>query len=156
MKDMKTATYLQIILSITMILFASMAMAQNTADAEKKYRVTAYQKNNNRVVSVSNEVKINPAAVLYIPNAFTPNGDGLNETFGPKGEGITEFNMQIFDRWGILIFESNDLTVQWDGYIQQAKAPIGVYVYKISAKGQSDDGNSKKLISETGKVTLVL
>lgn len=153
---MKTSTSLQAIISITMILFVSMVIAQNTTDAEKKYRVTAYQKNNNRIVSVSNEVKLTPAAVLYIPNAFTPNGDGLNETFGAKGEGISEFNMQIFDRWGILIFESNDLTVQWDGYIHQDKAPMGVYVYKISAKGQSEDGDSKKLINETGKVTLVL
>lgn len=139
-----------------MIFFISTAIAQNQGGAENKYRVTAYQKGKSMIVSVSNEVKIIPAAVLYIPNAFTPNGDGLNETFGPKGEGISEFNMQIFDRWGILIFESNDLTMQWDGYIHEDKAPVGVYVYKISAKGQSDNGNSKKLISETGKVTLVL
>lgn len=153
---MKTPTYLQAILSAMMLLFVSLTIAQNTDNTESKYRVTAYQKNGNMIISVSNEVKITPAAVLYIPNAFTPNGDGLNETFGPKGEGITEFNMQIFDRWGILIFESNDLTVQWDGFIHQDKAPVGVYVYKISAKGQGDDGSSKKMINETGKVTLVL
>ena len=123
---------------------------------ENKFRVTAYQKGKNTVVSVSNEVKIAPAAVLYIPNAFTPNGDGLNETFGPKGEGITEYNMQIFDRWGILIFESNDLKTQWDGYHHDEKAPIGVYVYKITAKGQGSNDGTKKLISETGTVTLVL
>lgn len=153
---MKTTTSLQAIINIMMILFISTSIAQNTSETENRYRVTAYQKGKSMIISVSNEVKIKPAAVLYIPNAFTPNGDGLNETFGPKGEGISEFNMQIFDRWGILIFESNDLTMQWDGYIHEEKAPTGVYVYKISAKGQSDDGNSKKLISETGKVTLVL
>lgn len=153
---MKTSTTLQRILSVMMLFFISITIAQNTSETENKYRVTAYQKGKNRIVSVSNEVTTTPTAVLYIPNAFTPNGDGLNETFGPKGEGITEFNMQIFDRWGILIFESNDLTVQWDGYIQQDKAPVGVYVYKISAKGQGNDKNSKRLINETGKVTLVL
>lgn len=153
---MKTTTTLKAILSMMMLLFISITIAQNTSETENKYRVTAYQKGKNMIVSVSNEVKTTPAAVLYIPNAFTPNGDGLNETFGPKGEGITEFNMQIFDRWGTLIFESNDLTIQWDGYIHEEKAPVGVYVYKISAKGQGDEINNKKMISETGKVTLVL
>jgi gliding motility-associated-like protein len=131
-------------------------MAQNSSDAIEKYRVSAYKNGNGQVISLSNEVEIIPAALLYIPNAFTPNGDGLNDTFGGKGEGITDYNLQIFNRWGNLIFESNDMKNQWDGNYHNEIAPIGVYVYKISAKGPSANGRSKNLINEKGNVTLVL
>ncbi len=144
----------KVMLIFIMLLSMTNAIAQN--NAKSKYRITAYQKGKNEVVSLSNEVEIIPAATFYIPSAFTPNGDGLNETFGPKGEGITEFNMQVFDRWGNLIFESNNLKIQWDGYHHEEKAPTGTYVYKITAKGQGYNGGSQKLINETGTVTLVL
>jgi len=145
-----------VILVIAILFFTSTMQAQNYTNAIVKYRVTAVQKNNNQVVSISNEVEIVPAAVLYIPNAFTPNGDGLNDAFGGIGEGITEYNMQIFNRWGELIFESNDIKNQWDGNYHNAMSPMGVYVYKISAKGPSANGRYKNLISKTGDVTLVL
>lgn len=138
------------------LFFIASIMAQNPSGSESKYRVTAYQKGNNEVMSISNEVEITPAALMYVPNAFTPNGDGLNDTFGGTGEGITEYNLQIFNRWGNLIFESNDMKTQWDGNYNNGIAPIGVYFYKINAKGPSSSGKSKKLISETGNVTLVL
>ena len=54
---------------------------------------------------------------LYIPNAFTPNGDFLNETFAAQGTGIATFNMRVFDRWGNLLFESDDINKGWDGKI---------------------------------------
>jgi len=131
-------------------------IAQTPSGEINKYRVTAFQNGNNQVMSVSNEAEIIPAAVLYIPNAFTPNGDGLNDTFGAVGEGITEYDMQIFNRWGNLIFESNEIKIRWDGYYHNEMAPLGVYVYKISAKGPSTNGKSKNLINESGSVTLVL
>jgi gliding motility-associated-like protein len=140
-----------------MILFSiTNIMAQNLVDAASRYRVTAYQKGNDQIMSVSNEVGVVPPIALYIPNAFTPNGDGLNDTFGPVGEGITDYSMQIFNRWGNLIFESNDMNVQWDGNYHNEIAPTGTYVYKLSAKGPSTNGKSKKLIYESGSVTLVL
>lgn len=124
--------------------------------AQNKYRVTAYQKGGNQIASVSNEVDIIPPAVFYIPNAFTPNDDGLNDSFGLVGEGITEYNLQIFNRWGNLVFESHDMKSQWDGNYQNTKAEIGVYVYKITGKGPSDNGKFSKLINMNGTVTLVL
>lgn len=153
---MKTRNLIKTIFSIVILFFVAAAMAQNPSDAANKYRVTAFQKGNNQVRSVSNEVEIIPAALIYIPNAFTPNNDGLNDTFGAIGEGITEFNIQIYNRWGELIFESNDMKTQWDGNYHNEIAPMGVYVYKISAKGPNNDGKSDNLISKTGDLTLVL
>lgn len=129
-------------------------VAQNaSADV---YRVTAVQKSNNQILSISNEAAIIPAAVLYIPNAFTPNGDGLNDSFGCIGEGITEYTLQIFDRWGSLIFESSDMKVQWDGNYKNELAPTGVYVYKVRAVGPGMNGSIKKQINKAGSVTLVI
>ena len=150
---MKSLNSLKAKLSILILFIVMNAVSQNSSNI---YRVTAYQKGNNQVMSVSNEVEIVPAAVLYIPNAFTPNGDGLNDTFGAVGEGITEYNMQIFDRWGNLIFESNNINVQWDGNYHNEIAPLGLYVYKVEAKGPGLNGKSKKLIHENGSVTLVI
>lgn len=152
---MKNSNCLKTILSIILLFFIANIIGQNSS-AIKKYRVTAYKNGNGQVMSVSNEVEIIPAALLYIPNAFTPNGDGLNDTFGGKGEGITEYNLQIFNRFGNLIFESNDMKNQWDGNYKNEIAPIGVYVYKINAKGPSANGRSKNLINEKGNITLVL
>lgn len=150
---MKILTRIKTIIGIV-ILFVVPAIAQNTAT--EKYRVTAYQKENNAVVSVSNEVEIIPAASIYIPNAFTPNGDGINDTFGGVGEGITDYTMQIFDRWGNLLFESNNIDFQWDGNYKNEVVPTGVYVFKLSAKGLGLNGKTKKLINRTGSVTVVM
>lgn len=62
---------------------------------------------------------------LYVPNAFTPNNDGLNDFFEAKGVGITEFYMDIFDTWGHLIFHSESLNERWSG-----KADTGTEIFK--------------------------
>ena len=67
--------------------------------------------------SIVKQVDIKPAYVLYIPNAFTPNSDGLNDGFKALGIGIAQFKLQIFDRWGALIFESDDINKAWDGSV---------------------------------------
>ncbi|MCC6691001.1 MAG: gliding motility-associated C-terminal domain-containing protein, partial [Bacteroidia bacterium] len=72
---------------------------------------------------------------FYVPNAFTPNGDGKNETFFPKGFMINPecYHLMIFDRWGNLIFETDDLNLGWDGRANGGKeiAQQDVYVWKI-------------------------
>ncbi|MES2681770.1 MAG: PKD domain-containing protein [Bacteroidota bacterium] len=60
-------------------------------------------------------IDIKPSYSIYIPNTFTPNGDGINDEFQAKGVGIIKFNMQIFDRWGHLVFETKDIFSPWDG-----------------------------------------
>jgi gliding motility-associated-like protein len=72
---------------------------------------------------------------IYVPNAFTPNEDGLNDIFQPKGFGIVKFEMQIFDRWGEKIFETSEFEKGWEGNYQGRGikiCPSDVYAYRIS------------------------
>jgi len=69
--------------------------------------------------------------ILFIPNTFTPNGNGVNEKFNAYGEGIISFHMQIFNRWGQLIFETNDINAGWDGTYKGKIVETDTYVYKI-------------------------
>jgi gliding motility-associated-like protein len=89
------------------------------------------------VDSVSKVVVIDADYMIYVPNAFTPNDDGTNEIFSAKGEGIDEFRMYIFDRWGNEVFFSDDIYKGWDGRYQ-AKGndilPQDLYVWKIELK----------------------
>ncbi len=70
---------------------------------------------------------------FYVPNAFTPNADGLNETFKVSVTGIRQYAIQIYDRWGGLVFESTDQEYSWNGRIMNhgAPAPLGYYTYLI-------------------------
>lgn len=81
--------------------------------------------------SDSTQVTFDCSSDLYVPNAFTPDDDGLNDIFYAEGFGILEFEMMIFDRWGELIFTSNDLSYGWNGMYRGEKSQIGVYTYKI-------------------------
>jgi gliding motility-associated-like protein len=78
---------------------------------------------------------------LYVPNAFTPDGDGLNDIFKAEGLDIVKFNMKVFNRWGELIFESDDINHGWNGSSGNNSyySPPGIYQYIIVAqehKGQ--------------------
>lgn len=69
---------------------------------------------------------------IYIPRAFSPNGDGQNDQFLPLGDGISNYNMKIYSKQGELLFESSELTIGWDGRTVNGKQPFDVYVYRIS------------------------
>lgn len=83
--------------------------------------------------STSDSVHIIPDFRIFIPNAFSPNSDGLNEYFTAKGIGIVNFNMMIFDRWGNLIFTTDDINRGWNGTANGGTkiAQEDTYVYKI-------------------------
>jgi gliding motility-associated-like protein len=66
--------------------------------------------------------------LLYVPNAFSPNGDGVNDVFKPVVVGANNYTLQVFDRWGNLIFETNDVNQGWDG---DSATDAQVYNYKI-------------------------
>jgi len=91
---------------------------------------------------------------LDIPNVFTPNGDGLNDYFFPRNllsHGLTTFTMNIYNRWGQLIFETSNLDGGgWDGRFNNAEQPEGVYVYVIDATFK--DGQKEH---HQGNVTLL-
>ncbi len=71
---------------------------------------------------------------IFVPSAFTPNGDLNNDILYVRGELIESSTFQIFNRWGELIFESNDLAIGWDGTYKGEKVSAGVYVYQLKAK----------------------
>lgn len=68
---------------------------------------------------------------LFIPSAFTPNGDGLNDVFKVYGEELTELQVNIFNRWGEMIFKSEELAFAWDGKQKGIPVKEDVYVYQI-------------------------
>jgi gliding motility-associated-like protein len=70
---------------------------------------------------------------ITIPNLFTPNGDGINDLFLVSAEGITQFEIQFFDRWGDLVFNSKSIDVSWDGKNSNGrKVSDGVYYYIVT------------------------
>jgi len=90
---------------------------------------------------------------LFVPDAFSPNGDGLNDVFRAKGYGITKFELSIFDRWGEKVFTTNDIEQGWDGnFTRRANTEVkqDVYVWKIRLTNVH--GASKEM---TGKVTIL-
>lgn len=98
--------------------------------------------------SILRTIEIKPEFTFYVPNAFTPNGDHINDVFTGKGLEITEFQMMIFDRWGNQIFQTDDLHEGWDGRANAGAeiAQQDVYVYKINLKdfaGQSHHYNGQ-------------
>ncbi|MCE9539695.1 MAG: PKD domain-containing protein [Bacteroidetes bacterium] len=76
---------------------------------------------------------IEPDFMFYIPNAFSPNDDGINDFFSGKGTFVGIYEMTIFDRWGNLIFSSDDITKPWDGKANRGTvmAQADVYIYSI-------------------------
>jgi len=68
---------------------------------------------------------------FWIPSAFTPNNNGLNDVFMPSGEGINYFNLKIFTRWGEKIFETSDMTQGWDGRFKGTPVQMDLYVYVL-------------------------
>ncbi len=85
------------------------------------------------VDSVTECLVISPQYTLYIPDAFSPNGDKINDIFLPKGDYILTYDMYIFDRWGMKIFHTNDITKGWNGGVNGGSriCEEDTYVYLI-------------------------
>jgi gliding motility-associated-like protein len=96
-------------------------------------------------------IEVIPEHRFFIPNAFTPNGDGLNDLFMPSIMGAEDFHFMLFDRWGNLMFETLDVYQGWDGRYKGNKCQEDVYVWKISYTNVVD-GEQMKVI---GHVSLV-
>lgn len=88
-------------------------------------------------------IHIDEELIYYLPNSFTPDGDELNQTFQPvftDGFDPYDFNMLIYNRWGEVIFESNDATIGWDGvYKDNTVVQDGTYTWRIEFKERMSD-----------------
>ncbi|MEZ4972049.1 MAG: PKD-like domain-containing protein [Cyclobacteriaceae bacterium] len=118
--------------------------------------------------TLSQKIIAKQGGITRVPNAFTPNPAGpsgglngggtgsggagtFNDVFLPIVKGVEEFNMQIFDRWGNLIFESNNANQGWDGYDRNGRIlPAGVYVYKLTLR--LSDGQRT---TQIGDITMI-
>ena len=82
--------------------------------------------------TLSQIVHIRSEIAFFIPNSFTPNGDGINDVFVPKGFGISDdnYSLMIFNRWGELVFESHTKESGWDGSLNGDPLPMGIYVWR--------------------------
>ena len=94
-----------------------------------------------------------PPLELFIPNSFTPNGDGINDLFGVKGANVTEFSMRIYNRWGHLVFHTSDIKEKWDGSNSSDSYHSGtaLYNYVIRYKGEKEE-DAKEI---TGYITVI-
>lgn len=88
---------------------------------------------------------------LLIPTAFSPNGDGVNDLFRALNKNLTKYKLQVYNRWGEKVFESDKYTDGWDGIYQGVKQPLGVYVWQCEYQF---DGSTKGSTAK-GNVTLV-
>jgi len=89
--------------------------------------------------TISKIITLLEEVYLYIPNAFTPDGNRFNNTFSVSAIGVTDLNIKIFNRWGEFIYESNDVNFEWDGYYKGQLVRDGTYVWKISYRTINDD-----------------
>jgi gliding motility-associated-like protein len=101
-------------------------------------------------ITYSNLEKIEQELQLYIPSAFTPNGDGLNDVLEIKGKFIDTYTLKVYNSLGNVVFHSSSHTQKWDGTYQGKMLPAGAYAYEINVK--TSFGAIKR---RTGTVTLL-
>lgn len=105
--------------------------------------ITNYSNNQTNIKLVQNagsgttDCSIIGPPLILVPNAFSPNGDGLNDLFIVGGSNLSAFQMIICDRWGRVVFESNNIHQGWDGRYREVAAPAGIYYYNIFYEGQN-------------------
>lgn len=85
--------------------------------------------------TANNMVKIKADVNVFVPNSFTPNGDGLNDTFAPECSDIKGVKIQVYSRWGELIYRGEGMEAAWDGSYRGTNVPDGVYSYVIQVIG---------------------
>jgi gliding motility-associated-like protein len=118
-----------------------------TPDTNTIYYVTVF---NAQGCKATDSVKIDILPTFFVPTAFTPNGDMINEVFRPKCSGYVTLDAYIFNRWGQLIYHWNSLDGGWDGKVGGQIAPEDVYVYSFTAVSYDN-----KTVHKIGNVTLL-
>ena len=93
---------------------------------------------------------VNKENNLFFPNTFTPNGDGQNDVFKVYGNNIKALDMRIFNQWGQLIFQTNDLSAGWNGFSKGKLQPVGVYVFTVRLTL-----NDNSVVNKSGSINLI-
>jgi gliding motility-associated-like protein len=101
------------------------------------YRITAVANDGGIVSSVSNTITIIKDPNLFYPTAFTPNADRLNDIFNVFGQYITNFEMRIFNRWGEMMYSTEDIDQGWNGFYKGTLMPEGTYVFRATITDQA-------------------
>jgi gliding motility-associated-like protein len=112
------------------------------------YRILAVSSNGQ--VSYSNFYTLLREATVFVPDAFTPNGDGTNDEFTAKGVYADKFSMSVYNRWGEVVYASSDKTKGWDGTAGGQQLPAGQYMYRIEVQ----DVSGRKTV-RSGAVLLI-
>lgn len=84
---------------------------------------------------ICDSINIFETSLLDVPNAFSPNNDGVNDEYIPINYGLDNYEFRIYNRWGELVFESSDPTKGWDGTYKGVDQELDVYVYVVSGNG---------------------
>jgi gliding motility-associated-like protein len=100
--------------------------------------------------TIAKVITIKEEFYVYVPNAFTPDGNRFNNFFEASTLNVKELSITIFNRWGELVFASNEVDFQWDGMYNNAPVPDGVYVWKIDYT--TNEGEEFKI---TGHVSVL-
>lgn len=118
---------------------------------EGKYSVWLLVENNEGCKdSIAKEVSITADFEVFIPNVFTPNFDSVNDRFKIRYNGVSKYKMFIYNRWGSMVYASENIDDGWDGYLDGTACPDGVYVYLAEVTAI----NGKKYLYR-GTVTLI-
>ena len=116
----------------------------NTAISDiQRYTFQVEAHASNGEISYSNPVFYKIPATFFVASGFTPNDDGLNDKVIVQGKFISEIEMLIYNRWGNLVFRTDDIAIGWDGYIQDRLAPQGSYSYILTVKDPYDETYTK-------------
>jgi gliding motility-associated-like protein len=113
------------------------------------YQLT-YTDENGCVVADTLVLTVLPQGVAFFPTAFSPNGDGNNDTFHVLGSQIRNYNISIYNRWGEKVFTSNNIAEGWDGTYKEVEQPMGVYIYYASVIFMQNETRQFK-----GSITLI-
>lgn len=118
----------------TLTMFVPDALHEYGQDSAGTYYTTLIVQNPFGCAdTIMHPVVIYPEFSFFIPNAFTPDNDGLNDVFAGKGLGIETYELMIFDRWGNMVFYADDINKGWDGKVNQGTemAQLDTYVWKV-------------------------
>ncbi|HAK75466.1 MAG TPA: hypothetical protein DCM71_00800 [Runella sp.] len=104
----------------------------NPDQQQFRYRILAYPQGSSGLISYSNPYVFVRNALVFIPDAFSPNQDTVNDFFAMQGQFVNTSRLIVYNRWGEVLFESDDAIKKgWDGRLNGQPAPEGSYVYRI-------------------------